>query len=116
MGRLAVVMILFSIPAIDWLTPGVCPEDFQGMAPLAMIERDDAPPDAAPFGCLRPPPDSRPSQGPLEDECFCCCQHVVPQPGFAPPHQARSVKVALGPFEIVVSPTGDPPDHPPRFS
>lgn len=116
MIRLVVVIILLLIPATDLLTPGLCPEELQGMPMLAMVTKSCAsqnlPSTMLADEHQRPPwPET-----PLKDECFCCCHHVVPQLIFVFPDEEGSVKVPVERSDDAMSPTGDPPYHPPRFS
>lgn len=117
MIRVTILIILLLTPAICLLTPELCPEDLQGMRQMLAVVED---------GCAgqgvsslrlaeqRQHPDD--SNIPPEDECFCCCHHVVPQLIFVSPDQVTSVKLILEAVGDSASPTGDPPYHPPRFS
>lgn len=117
MIRLAVVIILLLIPATDLLTPGLCPEDLQGMPPmLAMVDQDCANQDVTSTTLAEQQQQSNHSDYPLEDECFCCCHHVVPQLIFVFPDHKTSVRVIPAAIKDVVSATSDPPYHPPRLS
>jgi hypothetical protein len=116
MIRVAVVIILLLIPATDLLTPGLCPEDLQGTPMLAMVNQSCASQSVTSTTLAEQQQHPHHSNSPPEDECFCCCHHVVLQLIFVPPNHETSVKVIPEAVEDLVSPTGDPPYHPPRFS
>ncbi|MBI4469600.1 MAG: hypothetical protein HY650_09805 [Acidobacteria bacterium] len=115
MLRLMITMILLSIPVTDLLTPGVCPEELQGWPPF-VTEIDHAQPDQ---GVVPPPRDGEDEHSklpcsPLDDECFCCCRHLVPQLAFLIPACALSVTAPSAPITSLAASPEDPPYHPPR--
>ncbi len=116
MLRLAVVIILLLIPATDWLTPGLCPEDLPGMPMLALTDQSCAGQGVTSLTLAEQEHHPQNSNSPLEDECFCCCHHVVPQLIFISPDDKTSVEVTSEALKDLVWPTSDPPDHPPSFS
>lgn len=64
--------------------------------------------------------ESRNQQGsevPCRDEdCFCCCAHVMPSPPFVEPGAADSnLGKGIGPRLSIISAPLNTPDHPPRF-
>lgn len=115
MIRLAVAILLLSIPVTDWLTPGLCPEDLQGIPMLAAVKQSCSSWDATSTTLAQQQQQPHQSDPLLGDECFCCCRHVVPQLIFLSPDQTTSLRMALGADAGIVSPTDDPPYHPPRF-
>lgn len=60
--------------------------------------------------------EDRRSDPPRDEDCFCCCTHVMPSPGFVNPESAElklpnnSTKNALIPSAPL-----NTPYHPPRF-
>jgi|FLYL01.1.fsa_nt_gi hypothetical protein len=116
MIRLAVVIILLLIPATDWLTPGLCPEDLQGMPMVAVMDQSCVAQRVTSPTLAEQEHHPQKSNSPQEDECFCCCHHVVPQLIFISSDDKTSVGVTPEALEDLVSPTSDPPYHPPKFS
>lgn len=56
-------------------------------------------------------------QKPNDEDCFCCCAHVMPSPLFVDPVVAEQVSLAYTPAAVSI-PTGSlhAPYHPPRFA
>lgn len=116
MIRLVAVIILLLIPTTDWLTPGLCPEDLQGMPMLAVMDQNCVGQSVTSLTLAQQEHHPEKSSSPLEDECFCCCHHVVPQLIFISPDDKSSVEVTPEALTDLMSPAGDPPYHPPSFS
>ena len=85
----AVLFLLFASAdmSADIISPGACCEEFCGLA--VSYTSYDATPDRAPDGTdkISAVDDSThgESSGPIptEDECFCCCAHILPSLHFA---------------------------------
>jgi len=61
------------------------------------------------------PDDQRSDQQHRDEDCFCCCTHVMPSPVFASPDNAELV-VSISPVHHIFIPAApsDNPYHPPR--
>jgi hypothetical protein len=117
MIRLVVAIILLSIPAPELVAPGICPEDLQGMPPIRAIgEHLHALHGDTAAALSKPQSHSNQADLPFEEDCFCCCHHIVPQLVFAPSEREICARVIPEAVQDVPSRATDPPYHPPRFS
>ena len=121
--RRGIVLIFFVMTLADIASPQNCGEDIwrllkAGPAQVSVQASDDFSPAAsfisADIQKQQPPSDS--DSAPAEDDCFCCCSHVLPgvffhvdDPGFAP---------SVSEPTITALPTAPPQIafHPPRLS
>jgi len=95
----------------------MCLEDLQGLTlSVALSQRTDSSQHMAVVGKTPQPEHSNQPIQPLDDGCFCCCHHVVPQQIFVPPIHEIPVELIQGAVEHLQTPTLDPPYRPPRFS
>lgn len=117
MMRRFIALILLAIPALDLVTPGICPEDLQGFTLSPGFQRQMTPtPEALTIGQV--PSSDQPERpaAPIDEDCFCCCQHITPQPIFIwlpPALRPDLTRRELPPFLAL---SIDLLDHPPRRS
>jgi hypothetical protein len=112
-----IVLVLLSIPVTDLVMPGTCAEDLEGLTLALTLPQPPHPPqDKVVVRQIPEPEQSSQPNAPLDDGCFCCCYHVVPQLAFVVPDDITHVElVAVEPC-MHLAPEGDPLDHPPRRS
>jgi hypothetical protein len=61
------------------------------------------------------PDDQRSDQQHRDEDCFCCCAHVMPSPVFANPDDAELlISTSTLPRVFIPSAPSDNPYHPPR--
>jgi hypothetical protein len=114
MIRFVIVSVLLAIPCLELVRPGLCLEDLQGMGFVLSPPADAASCTVAITSTSEPNHVPHPEDS-CDDECYCCCQHVVPQQMFVPPRLFEWVRVLPELVKDLIYLTGDPPDHPPRF-
>ncbi len=79
-------MVLLTWALFDFAVPGVCLSDWAEMPPVDRVAESSATP-----VLLQPASPVEPEENPLsrflfEDDCFCCCTHIVPRPHFSVAH------------------------------
>ena len=63
------------------------------------------------------PDDQRSNPQHRDEDCFCCCTHVMPSAVFASPDDAEPIiSKSTGPRIFIPSAPADNPYHPPRFA
>ncbi len=120
-GRLVrAVALLFLLHAgVDLAFPQLCSEE-----PIAVVTNQSQ--DVADYlseslsafqASKESSQDQHPQDRPSEEDCFCCCAHVMPSPPFVNPGAAD---LNLGrdvlPDLSVPAAALNPPYHPPRFA
>jgi hypothetical protein len=125
-GRLlpVVVVLLLLHAAVDLAFPELCTEEPYGAGLTQILElsvrtnSNDKSRSAVAETSReskeepRPGPDSQPR----DEDCFCCCTHVMPSPLFVAPEDANPGLLA-NQFRNATIPAPPPnnPYHPPRF-
>ena len=120
---LRVIAMLFLLHSgVDMLFPQLCNEEepFGGsFNSTGLSARNDAEVGKA-FAVYGSSefPDDQPSDPQHRDEdCFCCCTHVMPSPVFASPDDAELVISSVTVARIFIpSAPSDNPYHPPRLA
>lgn len=103
--RKTVAIVLLLWTAIDIAVPNLCASD-RALIPDAQLIMTSAQPSAS--------HDSPGSRFISDDDCFCCCSHIVPTSHFV---MATSLQVAPAEAEVACSRTDGLPTslyHPPR--
>ncbi len=77
-----VIAILFLVySGLDLTVPGVCSEEFSVPGIVEALASVKGPDFLKSFACVRPqtdfPQDQSPRRSPPDDDCFCCCSHVL---------------------------------------
>jgi hypothetical protein len=62
------------------------------------------------------PDDQAPDQQHREEDCFCCCAHVMPSPVFANPATDLPLSRSVAHRVFLPSAPSDNPYHPPRLA
>ncbi|HXD29503.1 MAG TPA: hypothetical protein VN643_00200 [Pyrinomonadaceae bacterium] len=123
-GRLVrVVALLFLFHAgVDLLFPQLCSEEpvniaFQQSFPVCGETPND---ETSVLVAVSLPTDSgedRPTDPTREEDCFCCCTHVMASPGFVNPNNAElKLPTHSQPNSSILSAPPNNPYHPPRFA
>ena len=118
-GRLvravAVFFVIFSVADIT-LPQYFCAGEEIGGLPLSAMNAREAAGLGAETGTGAPSP-GRDSEAPHEEDCFCCCAHVLPGLAVTPVVAAelRSQQPPLG-LDSLPSPPLPLQYHPPRFA
>jgi hypothetical protein len=125
MAVLLLAIAFFDLAVIDIIAPQICNDGFSTIAGAAPAQNaaekfdQNAPVEAA-VGTRSalPQQDSHSESSPAsaEEDCFCCCSHVMPcfSVDYVTPNTAPRVNIAL----IASLPTPPPQDtyHPPRLA
>jgi hypothetical protein len=126
-GRLVrAVAVLFLFHAgVDLLFPELCSEEPVNFAmnqslPVARETNKDETSRLVAVTLLNDSDEDlpdQPQQPPRDEDCFCCCTHVMASPGFVNPENAE-LKLAASsqPNISVLSVPLNNPYHPPRFA
>lgn len=111
----AVFFVLFSVADIT-LPQYFCAGEEIGGLPLSAMNAPEAASLGAETGTGAPSP-GRDSEAPHEEDCFCCCAHVLPGLAVTPVVAAelRSLQPPLG-LDSLPSPPLPLQYHPPRFA
>ena len=120
---LRVIAMLFLLHAgVDMLFPQLCNEDepFGGSFSstwLVATNDTDAGKAFAVDGSSQFPDDQPNNPQQRDEDCFCCCTHVMPSPVFASPDDAELVisRSTVTRVFIPAAPS-DNPYHPPRLA
>jgi hypothetical protein len=119
---LRVIAMLFLLHSgVDMLFPQLCNEEesFGGSFTTTwLLTTDSEAGKANAVDGSRGIPDDQPSDPQHRDEdCFCCCTHVMPSPVFASPADAELVlsRSTVSRIFIPTAPS-DNPYHPPRVA
>jgi hypothetical protein len=118
---MAVLLLAFAfidLAVIDIIAPQICNDGFSMIAGAAPTQ-NDAPVELE-IGVRNtlPQRDSHSESSPAstEEDCFCCCSHILPcfSLDYVPPNTTPRVNIAL----IASLPTPPPQDtfHPPRVA
>lgn len=116
MIRLVVAIVLLLIPATELLKPGTCVEELEGIPPVLAKIRLKPASQCAQATVAPSSPCSEQTRHSVEDDCFCCSHQIVPQLIFVPGDDDLSVHLKPDAIESLLSPAGNPLDHPPQFS
>lgn len=125
MAVLLLVTAFFDLAVIDIIAPQICNDGFPTIAGAALTQNDaekfdqDATVEVA-MGVRKSSPqqDSHSESSPAstEEDCFCCCSHILPcfSVDYVTPNATPRVNNAL----IASLPTPPPQDtfHPPRVA
>jgi hypothetical protein len=125
MAVLLLAIAFFDLAVIDIIAPQICNDGFFTIAGAAPVQNDaekfdqDATVEVA-IGVRNslPQQDSHSESSPAstEEDCFCCCSHVLPcfSLDYVTPNTTPRVNIAL----IASLPTPPPQDtfHPPRMA
>ena len=111
----AVFFVLFTVADIT-LPQYFCAGEEIGGLPLSATYTTEAASLGAETGTEAPSP-GRDSEAPHEEDCFCCCAHVLPGLAVTPVAVAelRSLQPPLG-LDSLPSPPLPLQYHPPRFA
>lgn len=115
---IAIFFLLFT--AVDLATPHLCAEEM-GLL-LASVETSLSPPvepdttTALSIGVASYPQEESPTPREVNEDCFCCCSHIIPSLHFA----VASLVIKPVISEPIISSLPTPPPHklfhPPRLS
>ena len=118
----ATALLFLLYTGVDLVFPQICAEEPVGAATTQSFERSGEVKTAnrstvASFGTSEGTRNQQGSEVPCRDEdCFCCCAHVMPSPLFVEPSTADSnLGKGLRPRLSIISAPLNTPDHPPRF-
>ena len=123
-GRLvrAVALLFLFHTGVDLLFPQLCSEEPVNIAMNQSLPvfREASNDDPAKLVAVSLPSDSdedRPEQPPRDEDCFCCCTHVMASRGFVNPETAElKLPTSSQPNVSVLSAPPNNPYHPPRFA
>jgi hypothetical protein len=105
---LAIFFLVFT--AVDLTFPSLCQAEETAEVAQADAEKNLSGPvkDA--------PPDQPVEHSDFEEDCFCCCSHVIPSPHIGVSKQMQPPRIAL--MTLSSLPAAHPGDafHPPRLS
>lgn len=118
----ATALLFLIYTGVDLIFPQICCEEpvgaatTQSFAPsgeVATVNRSTV----ASFDISEETRNQQGSEVPCRDEdCFCCCAHVMPSPLFVEPSAAASnLGKGIRPRLSIISAPLNTPDHPPRF-
>jgi hypothetical protein len=118
-----VIAMLFLLHCgVDMLFPQLCNEEelFGGnfsSTVLSSTGDDEVGRVIAVYGSGQSPNDQRSDPQHRDEDCFCCCAHVMPSPVFASPGDAALV-TSRTPMPRIFIPSAPSynPYHPPRFA
>jgi len=122
-GRLLrlVAMLFLAHAGVDLLFPQLCSEEgFRAgvNTPLAVSytkSNKDSPAVSA-FDSNESREEQRSDQEPRDEDCFCCCSHVVPSPVFGNPNNAELHLPSITEQNVsILSAPLKNPYHPPRL-
>lgn len=111
---LAAFLLLWAIA--DLSVPGLCKSDNDRSPDVQPVVASVNASQAGPQDVIRKAVRGSGQQGTstLDEDCFCCCSHIVPAPHFQLPAIAASLPaLTVYHFEQVTASTA-PPYHPPR--
>lgn len=112
---IAILFLLHS--GADMLFPQLCNEESFGgsLSNTVLATTHDAEAVLAVIASSELPDDQRSGPEHRDEDCFCCCAHVMPSPVFASPADAELVISTSTVHRILVpSAPSDNPYHPPR--
>jgi hypothetical protein len=115
---IAIFFILFT--AVDLLNPHICSEELGGVSFGGALTANLSAGDTKATAIVTPSEDSHPEQpsrpGQTEEDCFCCCSHILPGSYFSP--DAGLLKPDVGSPMNSNLPNSPPRDlfRPPRLS
>lgn len=107
------VFTLFDLVLLDTFAPQFCDGEISSFS----VINTPPPPDTLQFRTTTPPCSESPAQSePLEEDCFCCCSHIIPSPFVSVAH----LNLGSPPAESSLNslPSAPPRDafHPPRIA
>ena len=118
----ATALLFLMYTGFDLIFPQVCCEEPVGAATKQSVARSGEVNTAnrsvvAAFDGSEESRNQEGSEVPCRDEdCFCCCAHVMPSPLFVEPCVADSnLGKGIHPHVVTISAPLNPPDHPPRL-
>lgn len=119
----ATALLFLIYTGVDLVFPQICCEEPVGAATTQSFELSGEVKTAnrstvASFGTSEETRNQQGSEVPCRDEdCFCCCAHVMPSPLFVEPSAADSnLGKGIRPRLSIISAPLNTPDHPPRFA
>src|SRR5688572_7814488 len=122
-GRLvkAVALLFLFHTGVDLLLPQLCSEEPVNLtAAQSLITHRTVSDEVFTRLNLAAPSDSQdqePSETPQDEDCFCCCTHVMASQGFGNPASAElGLATNLRLNLSILSAPPDNPYHPPRFA
>ena len=122
-GRLvrAVALLFLFHTGVDLLFPQLCSEEPVNIAinQSSPVSKEAINDETSGLVAVSLPNDSgenQPSDPPRDEDCFCCCTHVMASPGFVNPGNAELKRPTSLQAEIsILSAPPNNPYHPPRF-
>jgi hypothetical protein len=109
--------VVFDLAVVDMFSPELCSDE---QVSLSFATPDDSTEDdAGESGAIRnhnPQPSQNSHQSPIDEDCFCCCSHIIPSPNVSV--AALNCLPQPADPEIGSLPSSPPRDafHPPRLS
>ena len=119
-GRLvrAIALLFLFHTGVDLLFPQLCSEEPVNMAVNQSVPREAVNDETSALVAVSMPNDSgedQPSDPPRDEDCFCCCTHVMASPGFVNPGNAELKLPTSSQQDLsVLSAPPNNPYHPPR--
>lgn len=117
-----IAMLFLLHSGVDMLFPQLCNEEelfggsFSSTLPSSTNDGEVGKAFAA-INSSEFPDDQRSDPQHRDEDCFCCCTHVMPSPVFASPGDAELVTSrSTVPRIFIPSAPSDNPYHPPRFA